>query len=105
MQYTVVISEKPDGQWQAFVPVLPNCTVEAPTREQVLARIKDDLTAVAPKIEVLQVEVLVNGAQNGQHKKSFEEEWPGFGAFKNDPFLSQLFDDIERERDATLVGE
>lgn len=100
MQYTVIIGEKPGGQWQAIVPVLPNCTAEAPTREAVLERIKENLIALAPtSFEVVQVEVPVNGSQNGQPKKSVQQEWPDFGAFKNDPWLNQIFDDIERQRD------
>lgn len=104
MQYTVFISETPAGQWQATVPVLPNCTAEAPTREAVLERIKNNLAA-APSIEALEIEVSANGSQNGHHPKSIQQEWPGFGAFKNDPWLSQIFDDIERQRDATVTGE
>ncbi|MGH9802963.1 MAG: type II toxin-antitoxin system HicB family antitoxin [Blastocatellia bacterium] len=101
MQYTVFISETPTGQWQATVPVLPNCTAEAPTREALLERIKANLAAT-PIIEALQIEVPINSSTNGHHPPSIEQEWPGFGAFKNDPWLNQIFDDIERQRDATV---
>lgn len=105
MQYTIVINEQPDGRWQAFVPFLPNCTAEAPTREAVLERVQENLLAATSKVEVLQLEVPANGSQNGHHKQSVQQEWPGFGAFKNDPWLNEIFDEIERQRDATVAEE
>ncbi|MEK7829750.1 MAG: hypothetical protein AAB401_01615 [Acidobacteriota bacterium] len=70
MQYTVAISEKPGGQWQAIVTDLPYCTAEAPT----------------------------NGLQNGHAKKSVAEEWPGFGSHPNDPDWGDFFDELDRQR-------
>ncbi len=97
MQYTVVISEKPGGQWQAIVPVLPNCTAEAPTREEVLARIKNNLMAAAANLEVVQMEIPENGSQNGQAKLS-ASQWPGFGSHPNDPDWGDFFDELDRQR-------
>jgi len=97
MQYTVIISEKPGGQWQAIVPVLPNCTAEAPTREEVLVRIKNNLTAAASNLEVVQMEIPVNGSQNGQAKLS-DSQWPGFGSHPNDPDWGDFFDELDRQR-------
>ena len=66
MQYTVVISEEPGGQWRAAAPLLPDCAALAPTREQVLEQIKAKLIAAAPRFEIVQIEVPANVAQNGQ---------------------------------------
>jgi hypothetical protein len=35
---------------------------------------------------------------------TFEQEWPDFGAFRDDPTLDELFDDIERRRDAHPIA-
>ncbi len=110
MQYTVIVSERQEGQWQAIAPAFSNCTAEAPTREAVLKKIQENLSAITstlanPNAEVLQIEVPVNGSQNGYFKKSTEQDWPGFGMFKNDPWLNQIFDEIEQRRDATRTEE
>lgn len=44
MEYTVVLTKKPNSQWHAVVPALPACEAEANTREEVLAQIKDEIT-------------------------------------------------------------
>ncbi len=98
MQYTVLISETTGGQWQAIVPVLPGCTAEAATREEALALIKEKLIAAASNFEVVQIEVPASVSQNGQPKKSSEEEWPGFGAFKDDPNWGDFFTELDRQR-------
>jgi predicted RNase H-like HicB family nuclease len=97
MQYTVFISETLTGQWQATVPVLPNCTAEAPTREAVLERIKNNLAAI-PNVEALQIEVETNDSQNGHLKKSVKQDWPGFGSHPNDPDWGGFFDELDRQR-------
>lgn len=98
MQYTVVISEKPGGQWQATVPVLPNCTAEASTREAVLEQIRNNLAIAAPKFEVLQIEIPVNGSSNDSLKKSDHQDWPGFGSHPNDPDWGAFFEELDQQR-------
>ncbi len=97
MHYTVFISRTESGQWQATVPVLPNCTAEAPTREAVLERIKTTLAAT-PSFEALQIEAPSNGSQNGQIKKSAQQDWPGFGSHPNDPDWGDFFQELDRQR-------
>jgi len=108
MEYTVVVIKRPDTPWRAVVPNLPDCKAEAETRDEVLAKIKDRITQL--HIEVLRIEV------PGQPVKSqeanlppngfkFEEEWPDFGKFKNNPVWAAVFDEIEQERDRYHVGE
>lgn len=98
MQYTVAISEKPGGQWQAIVTDLPYCTAEAPTREEVLERIKTNLNAAASTVEFLQIEAPTNGSQNGHVKKSVQQDWPGFGSHPNDPDWGNFFEELDRQR-------
>jgi len=109
MQYTVLLSKQPDAPWRAVVPYLPDCVAEAATREEALARIKEHIAQIHQNFEIVQVEVpvgpLLNGNQQGQPEKTFEERYPYYGAFKDDPWLHELFDEIERQRDATLMRE
>jgi len=103
MQYTVLLSKQPDAPWRAVVPALPDCVAEAATREEALARIKEHIAQAHEHFEIVQVEVpLLNGNQLGQ---TFEERYPYYGAFKDDPTWGELFDEIERRRDETLVGD
>ena len=105
MQYTVLLSKQPDALWRAVVPVL-HCVTEAATREEVLARIKENIAQVHKNFEVVQVEVpLLNCNQPEQSERTFEETWPYFGAFKGDPNWGEFFDEIERRRDETLAGD
>ncbi len=103
MQYTVIVSERQEGQWQAIAPAFSNCTAEAPTREAVLKKIQENLSAITstlanPNAEVLQIEVPVNGSQNGHLKKSTEQDWPGFGSHPNDPDWNEFFEELDRQR-------
>ena len=105
MEYTVVLTKKPNSHWHAVVPALPTCEAEAETREDVLAQIKDEITQY--HIEVVKIEVTeAEGAyrQNG-HPEEIESnpllKWAG--AFRDDPTWDEMFDEIERRRDATLA--
>lgn len=106
MEYTVVLTKKPNSQWHAVVPALPACEAEAETREEVLAQIKDEITQY--HIEVVKIEVPTTQppmSTNGTGYTTFEQEWPHYGIFKNDPTWDAIFDEIERERDQYRVGE
>ena len=107
MEYTVILTKKPNAPWQAVVPALPSCAAEAATREEVLAQIQDELTQSL--IEVVKLEVPLNGAAgqaplNGAVHLTFEQEWPDYAKFKDDPTWDTIFDEIERERDRHRVG-
>ena len=56
MQYTVFVMQKPDTAWQAIVPALPNCVVEAPTQGEALNQIQQRITEIANHSEVLRVQ-------------------------------------------------
>jgi predicted RNase H-like HicB family nuclease len=106
MEYTVVLTKKPNSLWRAHVPALPVCEVEAATREEALDQIKDMI--VQCHIEVIKIEVPEVEApfhQNG-HPGKLENDpvlkWAG--AFRDDPTWNEMFDEIERQRDAHRVG-
>lgn len=98
MQYTVFISQTPTGQWQATVPVLPNFTAEAPTRDAVLEQIKNNLTTASPNsFEAVQIEVPMNGLSN-ELLNGDQKDWPGFGSHPNDPDWGNFFEELDRQR-------
>ena len=109
MQYDVIITKKPDAPWRAVVREMPECTVEAATREEALARIKESIAESLQQgyWEVVPVEVSLETDNNGDSllpdSKTFAEKWPYFGAFRDDPTWGEMFDEIERQRDATRL--
>lgn len=106
MEYTVILTKKPNSPWQGVVPALPSCIAEASTREEVLAQIRDELTQA--QIEVIKLEVPPNGAAGHAPLaalSSFEQEWPDYAKFKGDPTWDAIFDEIERERERNRVDE
>lgn len=109
MEYAVVITKEPTSRWQAAVQGWPDCTAEAETREEVIANIKARLNEQVRHTEVIHIEApapaLSPQSSNGAAEyTTFAEEWPDFGVFRDDPTLDDLFDEIERRRDAHLAG-
>lgn len=108
MEYTVILTKKPNSPWQAVVPALPSCAAEAETREEVIAQIQNELTQSL--IEVVKLEVPLNGVAGqaliaDSANTTFEQEWPDYARFKDDPTWDAIFDEIERERDRQRMGE
>ena len=106
MEYTVVITKDPNSPWRAVVPAIAHCEAEAETREEVMERIKEAIALMPQRhLEVVKIEVPTNIAQtNGTGYTTFEQEWPHYGIFKDDPTLDAMFDEIERRRDEHRVG-
>ncbi len=93
MQYTVFLTRYSDLLWRASVPSIPNCEVEADTREKVISQIKEKVTSFASQTEVIQVEIPIKPQfQNAQLEKFF-------GIFKDDPNWAEMFEQIEKDRD------
>jgi predicted RNase H-like HicB family nuclease len=107
MDFDVLITQEADSTWQAVTAALPNCTVTGATREEAIAQITACLTESYSHAEVLRLSIPTNGAaSNGASPVNAapKPEWPGYGIFKDDPTLDELFDEIERRRDEHMVG-
>ena len=109
MEYTVLITKESDSLWRAAVGGLPECNAEAETRDQVITAIKGRLDELMRNTEVIRFEApaptILTQSLNGEAVYStFEQEWPDFGVFHDDPTLDELFDDIERRRDMHPTG-
>ncbi len=107
MKYTTLLTYQPDSLWRAVVPGLPDCTAEAATRAEVLVKIQERIAETVSYTEVVQVEVPVSlKTTNGvpaEHAGSTPWHW--FGAFQKDAQWGELFEEVEEQRDAQLMGE
>ena len=107
MEYTVVITKQPDAPWSAVVPAFPNCTVEADSREAVVALIKDRVAQC--HFEVLKIDlpdVVTATTSNGTAKPERKRTLRDFaGIFRDDPMWGAIFDEIEREREQHRISE
>lgn len=105
MEYVVLLTRRGDinPSWRAAVPVLPDCVVEAPSRGEAIERIREKIADVANQTEVLRLQVPAKPKTNNDFD-SDQPSWQGFGIFSDDPTWGKLFDRIEEERNAHLVG-
>lgn len=105
MQYTTLITHISDTSWRAVVPALPDCTVEAGSREEALSRIKERIREVVQRTEVLQLDVPAGPTpvKKDQAEQSSQTPWEWAGLFKDDASWIRLFDDIEADRNANWL--
>jgi len=97
MKYTVILTTKPTGRIHVSVPALPDCTVEAESRDEALHLAREAIAQIVSRSEITQVEV----PQPSSGVPGADVPWQWFGAFQEDANWDALFDDIERRRDAT----
>jgi predicted RNase H-like HicB family nuclease len=98
MKYTVVLTEKPEGGIHVSVPALPNCTVEASTRDEALHRVREAIVETVSRSEIIHLDVPQQPRTVTPNK---DVPWEWFGAAHDDPTWEVLFDDIERRREVT----
>jgi predicted RNase H-like HicB family nuclease len=108
MEFTVVITKEPDKPWRAAAPGFTEIEVEAETRDQVIERIKERLVESLHHREIVRVEVpveleLAYSLTESHNNKVYSGIPEGFGSFRNNPILDEMFDEIERRRDELMV--
>ncbi|MFV9507500.1 MAG: type II toxin-antitoxin system HicB family antitoxin [Oscillochloridaceae bacterium umkhey_bin13] len=69
MRYPVLVQRRPDGSYQALVPMIPDMTRIAATRDEAIASIRSAIADAMQTTEVVYLDV------------------PGFGAVPNNPWL------------------
>lgn len=97
MKYTVILTTKPNGGIHVSVPALPNCTVEADSRDEALRLAQEAIGQIVNHSEITQVDVPHSPASAPRD----DVPWQWLGAFQKDDTWDHLFDDIERRREAT----
>jgi predicted RNase H-like HicB family nuclease len=98
MKYIILLTEKSEGGIHVSVPALPDCTVEADTRDDAIRLAREAIAAILSRSEVVQVEVS-QPPKAPQTRADIPWEW--FGAAKDDVTWDALFDEIEANREAT----
>jgi predicted RNase H-like HicB family nuclease len=97
MKYTVILTTKPSGGIHVSVPALPDCAVEADSRDEALHLAREAITQIVERSEIMQVDV----PQSAFGVPGNDVPWQWFGAFQEDAHWDALFDDIEQRREAT----
>ncbi len=93
MQYAILLQRRPDGSYQASVPLLPGLTRTAATRDEVLHLVRSDLAEAMSRTEVVYPDV---PQQPGTTPNPWLET---AGMFRDDPTLEPLLVAIYAERD------
>lgn len=92
-----VVSSEMNGTFSAMVPSLPKCNIKAKTRQEALKAIRDKISQIISRSEVIQLDIT---AQPKSSKLQQETPWEIFGEFKDDPTWGELFEQIERRQDS-----
>lgn len=95
MKYTVILTEDNKGNIYAQVPGIPDCSAKAKTKNEAINLIRNAITKVISKSEIIQIDVPSVPKSGSLHD---ETPWELFGAFKDTPEWGALFDEIESQR-------
>lgn len=92
MSYPILLRSKPKDGYVATALTLSNIEIEAPTREQALARIRQVISDTLAQGEIVDLEI---SEPKPIITSSFDEI---FGMFKDDPTFPKFLDEIEKYR-------
>lgn len=102
MNYTIFLTQQANRRWYANIPALPDCHVEAPSRDKALERIQKRVVSIVTHSERLNL--TIEGDVANPKMQVSTTPWHLFGMGEDDPSWEVLFDEIEASRDAQLVG-
>jgi predicted RNase H-like HicB family nuclease len=102
MKYTIILTQKPERGMHVSIPALPACTVEAANRDEAIRLAREAITQFVSQSEIVQVDVPL-GWQDISPQD--ETPWQWFGWAKDDPTWDEIFEEIERQREATRSTE
>lgn len=94
MRYPVLLQRRPDGKYQAAVPLLPDVTSIGETRDEVLAAIQHAIEDALQTTEVVYLDVPASGS--GPANPWLETA----GIFADDPELEPMLRDIYAARES-----
>lgn len=92
MSYPILLRSKPKDGYVATALTLANIEVEAPTREQALARIRQVISNTLAQGEIVDLEI---SESKPIIASSYDEI---FGMFKDDPTFPEFLDEVEKYR-------
>ena len=94
MKYTVILTTKLNGGMHVSVPALPDCTVEADSRDKALHLAREAIGQIVNRSEITQVDV----PQPPSTVPGDDVPWQWFGAFQKEANWDALFKDVIYER-------
>ena len=97
MKYTVVLTEQTNGNIHVTVPGLPDCIVEANTRDEALEKARESIAAIISRSEIFHLDVSAVPKSRSLH---FDTPWEWFGIFKDNPTWGKMFDEIEQQKNS-----
>ncbi|MBN1350469.1 type II toxin-antitoxin system HicB family antitoxin [candidate division KSB1 bacterium] len=100
MKYTVILTEDNKGNFYAKVPSIPDCSAKAKTKNEAINLIRNAISKVMSRSEIIQLD-LPTMPKSGSLLS--ETPWELFGAFKDTSDWSKLFDEIEIQRNNSLI--
>ena len=94
MRYTVFL-KRHDGQYTAVVPLLPTCSAQGRTREEVLQNVQMAIEQTLSEMEITTVEVNVP-----PHPATSNPWLETAGMFKDDPLFDEMLAEVAAYRQA-----
>ncbi len=88
-----------------MIPDLPDCIVETTTRTEALENIRRRAITVFNQTEVLRLDLPIPPEAVDEQPLETSLRALGYGAFKDDPTLDSLLEEIERQRETRLIGD
>lgn len=92
MTYRVMLREKSPNGYVATALAWPECVVEAPTREEALARIRVAIAELLAEAEIVEVDVPV------PHAVIAAPYAETFGMFRDDPTFDDFVEEVQKYR-------
>ena len=92
MTYRLLLRNRAANGYTATALAWPDCTVEAPTREEALARMQQAIRELLAESEVVELEVPDSEAQLPKSDNGT------FGMFRDDPTFAEFLEEVQAYR-------
>jgi predicted RNase H-like HicB family nuclease len=96
MKCTVIITEDVYGNVSATAPGLPDCHVQAKTRQDVIRKIGESIAEFVKRSEVLQLEIPAEPLSGSLQQ---ETPWDLFGGHPHESEWGSFFEEVEQQRE------
>ncbi len=93
MQYAVLLQQRPDGKYQASVPIIPGLTRVGDTRDETLRAVEQAVVATLTTAELVYIDI------PNQTTTPANPWLATAGMFSDDPTLEPMLQDIYDARD------
>jgi len=94
MRYPVLLKQR-DGEYWAVVPLLPSCTAQGRTREEVLHNVRAAIEEALADMEIATVEVNIPS-----HPVTSNPWLETVGMFHDDPLFDEMLEEVAAYRRA-----